>query len=163
MLPTGTPATPSADVALRTSVGTYPTYEQAREAVRFLAGNDFPVQRVSIVGADLRTVETIMGRLTRARAAGAGAVTGAWFGLLAGLLLGLITPGAVLPAMAVGGLLYGAVFGALFALGTRLATRGRGDLVSCSTIVADRYEVLTDHAVAEDARNLLIKHGWRTT
>jgi hypothetical protein len=144
-------------------VGTYPTYEQAREAVRFLAGNDFPVQRVSIVGADLRTVETIMGRLTRARAAGAGAVTGAWFGLLAGLLLGLITPGAVLPAMAVGGLLYGAVFGALFALGTRLATRGRGDLVSRSTIVADRYEVLTDHAVAEDARNLLIKHGWRTT
>lgn len=159
---TGTPSTPPADLALRTPVGSYPTYEQAREAVRFLADNDFPVQRVSIVGSDLKTVETIMGRLTHARAAGAGAATGAWFGLLAGLLLGLLTPGAATPAMAVGGLLYGAAFGAIFALVTRLAARGRGDLVSHSTIVADRYEVLTDHAVAEDARNLLIKHEWRT-
>jgi hypothetical protein len=38
-------------------------------------------------------VERVTGRLTKARAAGAGAVSGLWLGLLFGLLIGLFAAG----------------------------------------------------------------------
>lgn len=31
-----------------------------------------------------------------------------------------------------------------------------------STLVADRYDIVVTPDVAEDAKNLLIKYGWRT-
>ncbi len=55
----------------------------------FLSDNKFPVQQVTIIGEDVRLVERILGRWTVAKAAGAGALTGAWFGLLIGILLGV--------------------------------------------------------------------------
>ena len=68
-------------------VGTYDTYLEAQRAVDFLSDKEFPVQHVSIVGSDLRMVENVLGRLTRGRAAAAGAASGAWFGLFVGVLL----------------------------------------------------------------------------
>ena len=73
------------------AVATYDDYADAQRAVDFLADNRFPVDRVTIIGLDLRLEERVVGRLTVARAALAGAGTGAWFGLLIGLLLGLFT------------------------------------------------------------------------
>ncbi|MGI5267707.1 general stress protein [Nonomuraea sp. CA-218870] len=147
----------------RTVVGTYPTHEQAQDAVAFLADNGFPVQRAGIVGSDLRLVETIVGRFSRARSAAAGAGTGAWFGLMVGMLMGLFSPeSGPLLGVALGGLVYGSLFGAVFGLISYALTPGRRRrFVARSAVVADRYEVLADHAVADDARNLLIKHGWR--
>lgn len=143
----------------RPVVGSYSTAEQADKAVGFLAGNGFPVERAGIVGHDLRLVETVLGRASALRSAGAGAATGLWFGVLAGLLLPLFTGGSPVGLM-LGGMAYGALFGAAFGLVSYWTTRGRGFL-SRRDIVADRYDVVADAAVADDARNLLVKHGWR--
>ena len=45
--------------------------------------------QVSTVGEDVRLVERVLGRWTIARAAGTGALSGAWFGLLIGLLFAI--------------------------------------------------------------------------
>ena len=70
-------------------VGNYDTYLEAQRAVDFLSDQQFAVQHVSIVGSDLKMVENVLGRLTRGRAAMAGAASGAWFGLFVGILLSL--------------------------------------------------------------------------
>lgn len=146
----------------RPVVGSYPTYEGAQRAVDFLADSKFPVEHTAIIGSDLRMVETVLGRLTRGRAALAGAGSGAWFGLLVGLLLSVFAAGdhRVLVLM-LSGLLYGAVFGALFGFVGHALTGGRRDFASRSQIVAGRYDVVAEAGVAEDARNLLIKLAWR--
>ncbi|MGN9844400.1 general stress protein [Nonomuraea sp. H19] len=148
----------------RPVVGTYATAEQAQKAVGFLAGNGFPVERAGIVGHGLRQVDTVLGRATALRAAGAGAATGVWFGLLVGLFMSLFVgeQGQALPLM-LGGMLYGAIFGASFGLMTHLGTRGSNHgVVFRQSIVADRYDVVADAQVADDARNLLVKHDWRS-
>ncbi|MDL4813107.1 general stress protein [Actinomadura opuntiae] len=144
-------------------VGSYPTYDKAQRAMDFLADQDFPVAKSAIIGSDLRTVETIVARLTWARAAAGGAGSGAWFGLLVSLLLGLFGSGANPVLLAVGGAVYGALFGAVFALVAYAGSRGRRDFVSRRDLVAARYDIVTEPDVADDARNLLIKHGWRTS
>ncbi len=64
----------SAHGAARPAGGrSYPTYEGAQRAVDFLSDSKFPVERTAIIGSDLRMVETVLGRLTRGRAALAGA------------------------------------------------------------------------------------------
>ncbi|NBE93412.1 hypothetical protein FE391_13605 [Nonomuraea sp. KC401] len=146
----------------RPVIGTYSTAEQAKKAVGFLAENGFPVERSGIVGHDLRLVETVMGRATAGRAAAAGAATGLWFGLIIGLLMPLFagSTGST-GALVLGGLAYGALFGAAFGLVTYLVNKGPG-FVSQQAVVADRYDVVADAAVADDARNLLIRHNWRS-
>lgn len=42
-----------------TLVGDYPTYAAAQQAVDYLSDHGFPVQHATIVGADLRLVETV--------------------------------------------------------------------------------------------------------
>ncbi len=146
----------------RPIVGSYPTYDQAQRAVDFLTDDKFPVERTAIIGSDLRMVETVLGRLTRRRAALAGGGSGAWFGLLIGLLLSLFTSdhGAMLPLL-LGGIGYGALFGAVFGFIAHTLTGGRRDFTSRSQIVASRYDVVVDAEVAEDAKNRLIKLAWR--
>ncbi|MBE1559241.1 general stress protein [Nonomuraea africana] len=155
---------PQVNVDTKAVVSSYPTYEQAQHAMDFLSDNAFPVHRACIVGSDLKMVETVLGRMSNARAAATGAATGAWFGFLASLLLAVFAAdrGSIL-AFTTAGLIYGALFGAAFGLVTHLATGGRRDFFSHSAIIADRYDILVDHAVADDARNLLIKHDWRTS
>lgn len=74
---------PTAEVD-RPVVGSYPTYTGAQRAVDFLSDSRFPVERTAIIGSDLRMVETVLGRLTRGRAALAGAApapgSGCWSG-----------------------------------------------------------------------------------
>jgi hypothetical protein len=146
----------------RPVIASYPTYQQAQRAVDFLSDSKFPVERTAIIGSDLRMVETVLGRLTRGRAALAGAGSGAWFGLLIGLLLSLFAAGNhdVLLLM-LSGLFWGAIFGALFGFVGHALTGGRHDFASRSQIVAARYDVVAEAAVVEEAKNLLIKLGWR--
>ena len=106
-------------------------------------------------------VETVLGRLTRGRAALAGAGSGAWFGLLVGLLLAAFTTGHSMLLMVLSGLGYGAAFGAVFGFAAHAASGGRRDFTSRRAIVAARYDIVADLEVADDARNLLIKLGWR--
>ncbi|MFD5316713.1 general stress protein [Streptomyces sp. NPDC127098] len=146
----------------RPVVGSYPDYEGAQRAVDFLSDNHFPVEHTAIIGNDLRMVETVLGRLTLGRAALAGMATGAWFGLLVGLFLTAFSANNhhVL-VLIFAGLVYGLVFGAIWGFASHAVTRGRRDFSSRSQIVAARYDVVADEKVADEAKNLLIKLGWR--
>ncbi|MFD1364440.1 general stress protein [Actinoplanes sichuanensis] len=141
-----------------TVVGNYPTYAAAQHAVDHLSDRGFPVQHVTIVGVDLRLVETVTGRLTVPRAALAGAGGGAWIGLLAGAMLALFTT-AAWPAVVAVAVLGGAVWGAVMAAVAHAATRGRRDFASHRRLAAARYHlaVATDHA--DDANRLLTQHA----
>lgn len=143
-------------------VGSYPTYAKAQQAVDFLSDNKFPVEHTAIIGSDLRMVENVTGRLTYGRAAAAGALSGAWFGLLVGLVLSLFGRNGGALALIPGGIVVGIVFGVVFGLASYGATGGRRDFTSRSQVVAGRYDVTCAAAQAEDAKNLLIKLGWRT-
>jgi hypothetical protein len=139
----------------RPTIGSYPTYTLAQRAVDYLSDNRFPVQRTAIIGSDLRMVETVLGRLTRGRAAMAGAISGAWFGLFVGVLLALFGTGNSALVILLTAVVAGAVFGAVFGFIAHSATGGRRDFASRSAVVAARYEVIADAEVADEANTLL--------
>jgi hypothetical protein len=136
------------------SLAVYDDYAAAQKAVDFLADQKFPVEQCMIVGTDLKRVERITGRLTTGKVALGGALTGAWFGLFIGLLFSLFVDENVL-AMILSTLVFGAVFGLIWALVGYALTRGQRDFSSVTQVVATRYEVLVEHKVAAQARELL--------
>jgi len=137
-------------------IGSYDTYAEAQRAVDFLSDKQFPVQHVSIVGSDLRMVENVLGRLTRGRAAMAGAASGAWFGLFVGVLLSLFAEeGTNAIVLILSAVVYGAVFGAIFGFAGHALTGGKRDFTSRSKIVASAYEVRCVWAEADRARDIL--------
>jgi hypothetical protein len=144
------------------SVATYPDYPSAQRAVDYLSDQKFPVERTSIVGTDLRLVENVLGRLTVARAAGAGAASGAWFGLFIGLLLGIFSH-ANWFAVIIATVLIGAVWGAIFGAIAHAATGGRRDFSSRSSLQASQYAVMVAADVADEARALLTRLNWQTS
>ena len=75
------------------TVARFEDYDSAQRAVDRLSDDGFAVDKLDIVGSGLRLVERVTGRLTRARATGAGALSGLWAGLLVGTLLALFTSG----------------------------------------------------------------------
>ena len=139
-------------------VASYATYLEAQKAVDHLSDKAFPVQLVTIVGTDLRLVERITGRLTYARVAGAGAMSGAWFGLMISLLYWIFTPSGEFPLLA--GVLIGAAFGILFAIVSYAFTGGKRDFTSASQVVASRYAVLCEPGHAGQAGQLLAEGGF---
>ena len=58
------------------TVARFDDYETAQRAVDRLSDDGFPVEKLDIVGSDVRLVERVTGRLTRGRAASAGALSG---------------------------------------------------------------------------------------
>jgi len=137
-------------------LGAYDKYEDAQKVVDYLSDNQFAVENCMIVGTDLRQVERVTGRLTRGRVAGAGALSGMWMGLFVGLIFALFDPNSstwTVPATVA----FGAVFGVVWALLGYAATKGRRDFTSVSQVVATRYEVLVEHKLAEQGRELLAK------
>lgn len=137
----------------RETLRVHTEYDDAQRDVDALSDARFPVERVSIVGRDLRLDEDVTGRLTVPRAAGAGAGGGAWFGLLIGVVFFLFTPYWLLPVLT--GVVLGAIFGAIFGTVTQAATRGRRDFASVRHLEAGSYEVVVDPELADEARHLL--------
>ncbi|MFV0252389.1 MAG: general stress protein [Beutenbergiaceae bacterium] len=135
-------------------IASYDSYIQAQRAVDYLADSQFPVQKVTIVGTDLKMVERITGRRTYVHAALQGAASGMWFGLFLGLMLMLFTANAqamvFLPA-----LLIGAGFGMLWGVVGHALTGGRRDFSSTSQVQAGRFVVLCFADAAGQARSLL--------
>jgi hypothetical protein len=141
-------------------IGSYDTYKEAHRAVEYLAGNEFPVQEVTIVGVDLMLVERVIGRLSWPKVLGTGALSGAWFGLFVGLLLGLFNQQAMSFWPILVGLAAGVVFGLVFAAVGYATTRSAGrEIASASQLVAGRYDVLVQPRNAEKGRDLLAKHA----
>jgi len=138
------------------SVGIYNTYDDAQRAVDYLADEKFEVQNLAIVGTDLKSVERVLGRRNWGTVITGGIQSGLSTGLLVALVLLIFTPSGVnflaLFAVALGiGILLGIGFAALgYAL-----SRGRRDFTSISQTVATKYEVLCEHKVAVQAREML--------
>ena len=146
------------DAASRRMVATYGSYAEAERAVDQLADEGFAVERLAIVGSDLRMVEQVTGPLSLPVSATAGAATGAWTGSLFGLIFALfLTEDAGVSALSVVlyGLVFGALMGALFGAGAYALTAGRRDFASVSGLEADRYDVMADMEVAEEAASRL--------
>jgi hypothetical protein len=112
------------------TVARFDDYEDAQRAVDRLSDDGYPVEQLDIIGSDLRLVERVTGRLTKGRAAAAGALSGMWGGLLIGILLGLFTTGHAWLTMVTVGLGLGILWGAVFGFAAHLATRGKRDFSS---------------------------------
>ncbi|MGW5686827.1 general stress protein [Nonomuraea sp. NPDC003754] len=143
-------------IASYVPVAGYGSYLEAERAVDRLSDERFPVGEVAIVGTGLKLLEKVLARMTYPRAAGLGALSGAWFGLLIGIFFAIFaTTAASMFSVIVWGLIWGAIAGVVFGLISHLFTGGRRDFVATSQLVADRYEVLVAPAHAERARALL--------
>jgi len=136
------------------SLGVYDKYPDAQKAVDFLSDHEFPVENCMIVGTELKQIERVTGRLTTGRVALGGLLSGIWMGLFIGLIFSLFGTGGAL-AVIVSTVAFGALFGVIWALVGYAATRGRRDFSSVSRIVATRYEVLVEHKLAAQGRELL--------
>jgi hypothetical protein len=145
---------PSPSGARRT-VATYSSYQEAERAVDSLSDQNFPVERVALVGTGLRTVEQVVGRLTTGRAALTGAGQGAFIGLFTTLLFGLFFTGPEFLGLLTYVVIAGAVFGAVLGVIWHAAQGGRRDFASVVATYAERIELQVDDEVADEARRLL--------
>ena len=136
------------------TVARFDDYQAAQRAVDRLSDDGFPVDKLDIVGSDLRLIERVTGRLTTARATGVGAVSGLWAGLLIGALLALFTTGRLArrPAAAAG---FGALWGAAFGFAAHTATRGQRDFRSVRGLAASRYDLIARDGTVDQARAML--------
>jgi hypothetical protein len=100
-------------------------------------------------------LERVSGRLTKARAAGAGALIGLWAGLLIGLLLGLFTSGHSTFAVLAIGAAFGAAWGTVFGYAAHAATRGKRDFSSTRTLTAGHYDLIARGGTVQRARSML--------
>jgi len=138
-------------------VSTYDHYADAKLAVDRLARSEFPVNQISILGNELRSVERVTGRLTYGRVALMGAMSGAYLGLFIGLLLFIFQPentavgGVFIAAIAIG-----AGFGMLFGVLSYSLNRNRRDFSSVVQFVATRYELIVPAELVGQARTILI-------
>ncbi len=141
------------------SVGTFETYAEAQRAVDALSDAQFPVQNCLIVGTELRQLERVTGRLSWGRVLVGGALSGIWMGLFVGVILSLFSTGTTPFPLVASTMLFGAVFGMVWAAVGYGLTRGQRDFTSVSQIVPRRFEILVEHKVAQQARELLTKAG----
>ncbi|GGM76554.1 general stress protein [Dactylosporangium sucinum] len=144
------------------TVARFADYASAQQAVDYLSDNGFPVERTAIIGTDLRLVENVLGRLTVGRAAAAGALSGAWFGLFLGIVFTLFSEGSWL-AVLISSILIGALWGAIFGASAHALTGGRRDFTSRSSLQAGQYAVQVDAEVADEARVLITRQNWRAS
>jgi hypothetical protein len=134
-------------------IGNYRSYLDAQKVVDYLADQEFPVQHVTIVGNDLKTVERVTGRLSYPRVALSGAATGAWFGLFVGLLLMLFGGGETY-VLLISSMAMGAAFWMLFGIISYALQRGKRDFTSTNQVIATSYDVVVATEVAQEARRL---------
>jgi hypothetical protein len=142
----------------RRTVASYTSYASAQRAVDMLADQKFPVERVAIVAEGLKIVEQITGRLTYGRVALNGAVSGAMIGGFFGLMLGFfnwIAPVIGVLQVALYGVLYGGIAGALMSVIFYSLTGGQRDFSSASGMAAERYNVVADEEVADEATRII--------
>jgi hypothetical protein len=141
----------------RRSVAGYATHAEAVRAVDWLSDEGFPVQQVAIVGSGLKAVEQVTGRVTVGRAAAQGAMQGAVIGVFFALLFGLFFTGPAFLGLLVYAVVLSALFGAALGAVGHAALGGTQDFGSVSTIQADRYDVMVDHDVADEAARVLAR------
>ena len=117
------------------TLATFTDYKQAVSYVEKMIENNFPARFVSIVGTDLKTVESIKGKLGYGRVSLSGALTGSWLGMFFGLIFGATGVGeeSVLLTNVTAGVVIGAGIGMLI----NVIRFSSGQMV-----VAKKYEVV---------------------
>lgn len=135
-------------------IGRYGTYNDAQKAVDHLADEHFEVDRIAIVGNDLKSVEQVTGRLSYPKVAGQGALNGVVFGAFLGVILSLLGGEQWVSALLVS-VLMGGAFWMLLATVTYAMQRGKRDFTSTNQIVATSYDVVAAPEVAQRAQQVL--------
>jgi hypothetical protein len=139
-------------------IASFSQYADAERVVDHLADAGFPVERVTIVGHDMRLIEKVLGRVGYKEAILRGACGGGLTGLLIGWIFGIfnwIDPVVASVWLALDGLVFGLIVGALFGALTHWAQQGRRDFASARVMLPSRYEVLVDSEVAPRALELI--------
>jgi hypothetical protein len=137
------------------SVGIYNSYADAQKAVDYLADGKFEVQNLAIVGTDLKSVERVLGRRNWGTVITQGMQSGISTGLLVALVMLIFAqPGSFLLLLAVS-LAIGIALGIGFNAAAYAMSRGKRDFTSITQTVATKYEVLCEHKVAAQAREML--------
>jgi hypothetical protein len=143
-------------------VESFPSYQQAEQAVDRLAGAHFPVRQLTVVARGLRLLEP------RGERPGYGwaALHGLLLGAPAAAILGMLAAVTVLDEPLAAGLTFaawaalaGALAGVAIGVGVEaLRVPSRGPR---SVLHADRYDLVADGEVADQARQLLerLSHG----
>jgi hypothetical protein len=142
----------------RRTVASFDSYPDAERAVDKLSDLGFPVERVAIIGQDLQTIEQVIGKMDYPRAAWRGALSGAVPGALIGWIFGLfdwVNPLVSGLLLALYGLIIGAVVGAVVGLIVYAMQRGSRDFASVTVMRPQRYELVVDDEVADQAARLL--------
>lgn len=137
------------------SVGIFNSYAEAQKAVDYLADERFPVQNLAIVGTELKSVERVLGRKSWSTVLSQGVSSGISTGLLVGLVMLLFAKPPSVALMLVTCLAIGIAIGITFAAVGYAMTRGKRDFTSVTQTVATKYEVLCEHKVAIQAREML--------
>ncbi|GAA4371409.1 general stress protein [Agromyces bauzanensis] len=137
------------------TVASFETYAEAQAAVDALAKAAFPVRELAIVGTGLTSVERITGTLSWGRAAGAGALSGAWFGTFLGLLFFIFAPTGASLGILGAAILIGAGFGMIFSVVSYSVNRRRRDFTSIAQVLATRYSIVAEPAHVTRARQVL--------
>lgn len=146
------PTLPRGDV-----LGTYDSYPDAQRVVAKLAEADFPVNQLSIVGNDLKTVERVTGKMTYGRAAIAGALSGLWLGIFFGIVLTLFSPSA--GGLILAAAIIGAAFGMLYGIVSFAITKRQRDFTSVHQVLATNYQIVVDPQLTGQARRILGEAG----
>lgn len=136
-------------------IASFPDYAQAQLVVDALADRRFPVERLAIVGAGLQSYEKITGRKGYGKASVQGLLSGAVIGALIGWLMGLfslVEPLVAAIVLAGWGIVIGGVIGVVIGLISHAMTGGQRDFSSIGTVRAERYDVLADAEVADEAQ-----------
>ncbi|WP_448005254.1 general stress protein [Agromyces bauzanensis] len=137
------------------TVASFETYAEAQAAVDALAKAAFPVKELAIVGTGLTSVERITGTLSWGRAAGAGALSGAWFGTFLGLLFFIFAPTGASLGILGAAILIGAGFGMIFSVVSYSMNRRRRDFTSIAQVLATRYSIVAEPEHVARARQVL--------
>lgn len=136
------------------ALASFNSYQEAVSYVEKMIQNDFPARLVSIVGTDLKTVESIKGKLGYGRVSLSGALTGSWLGMFFGLIFGatgVATEQMVLNNV-VAGVVIGSGVGMLINIIRFSLTKNRRGFISSQTVVAKKYEVIVPSDQVELAK-----------
>ena len=140
------------------SLGVFDSYPDAQKAVDQLADANFPVKNLAIVGTDLRLMERVTGRRTWGTVLGQGVTSGLSTGFIVAIVMMILQPQPdSFFVMLLTAILIGVVIGLVFAVLGYVLSRGQRDFTSVSQTVATKYELLCEHKVAAQARELLAK------
>lgn len=138
----------------REVVASFSSYLEAERALDYLVEQRLPTQRMAIVGQGLRLVpgELPGGRVARVLEA---VLAGAAVGGLAILAAALLNIGAGAADLTYGALATGGFCGLLGALAAEVTAVGRRVPGSEIRLFADRYDVVVDRTIADEAMSAI--------